>query len=916
MGRKVFLWFASLALVGGMYVLYNRLSETPEIGTGSAERPGRTVTQDDVGDTREPMGTIGQVKVGTVRMAQYTHLDANKQVDRVFGFERLVHEQQDEWEIEKPYMNIFHRDFDCYVTSERGTVQIETAAGRPSPRDVKLTGNVVVHIMPQESSDISESYVYMDDIFFVSEKSEFSTGGPVKFISEDARLWGRGLKFVYNEPMDRLEFLRIDHLKSLRFRDSSPGVFASGTERAEHGGKDKAGPDKQAGRSIEKKAAGRQADTTLRNEQRGMQEREGQYYRCVFDGNVTVEKPRLVIVAARLVLSNILFSSGRSGGAGGSKSGTNNGPPGGRQGRRQLGHDSEDKPVIAGGKTVGADGQAQQPTQDFGNVIVKCDNGVLIEPMDSDKQGMAETASSMQAGLQTHLKALEAATGKRTSFVAERIDYDTRSGRVVATGPAQVRLCRSGGQVADRTAADVVITAQKRTVFMPKSSWVIFEGDSVCTMGPEDANDAQGYRLASPKLTVDISGWGEGGGATAIERMVADGPVNLRIHSRDVLTGAESREDGAVMSISAERRGEFLPGLNRVVFEGNCICRLWEKAGDKDESYTLRSPRLTVNVSGQPGRQSAGRDVRVESLVAAGPMELGFSVDDLIGSGREALPVRITAQRQAEFLPDSNEVVFEGDCVCSMVRADANSVTQYNLSAPVLRVGLSRSRSGSSDSAGRIERVRAGGGLVRLATVKRAGEEFLGGVELKCGSFDYDGRRQVFSAAGPRGVVKVDNSRVSLSGADSGRFSLQRPCYALLRDFDRLEYFVRGNKVVADANSQSILIDYVPVVDGQYGQKTAMTTRHVQAGLLQTPQGRTELSVLRAGGGIAFEQQDMHFEGSELVYEGQTSLMRVFGSDAQACYFNGALVDGIEYDTSSGNVSAEIAGPGALQLGP
>ena len=180
--RKFYVWLVSLGAVFVIYLLYSQISETPQIDIDTGAGLTDSVSESNVGELGSGIGRIGDVGVGTVRKARYTHLNENKEIDREFGFEKLLHEIGDEWDIEKPYMNIFQRNFKCYLTADKGTVRVETAAGRPSPKNGTLTGNVVIHILPEDSSDIKESFIYLDDVVFISEKSQFSTDGPVKFV--------------------------------------------------------------------------------------------------------------------------------------------------------------------------------------------------------------------------------------------------------------------------------------------------------------------------------------------------------------------------------------------------------------------------------------------------------------------------------------------------------------------------------------------------------------------------------------------------------------------------------------------------------------------------------------------------------------------------------------------------------------
>jgi len=213
--RKFYIGFISLAAVLVIYLLYSRVNKTPPIDTGAGFID--TVADSNVGGLDgERVGMLGDVGVGTMRKAEYITLNEDtKEIEREFGFEELLHKVRDIWEIEKPYMNIYRRNFKCYITADKGSVQLETAVGSSTPRDATFTGNVVIHILPEGSSDIKESHIYLDDLIFQSEKSQLSTAGPIKYVSEDAQMLGTGMEFVYDDELERLEYLKIVDWNSL-----------------------------------------------------------------------------------------------------------------------------------------------------------------------------------------------------------------------------------------------------------------------------------------------------------------------------------------------------------------------------------------------------------------------------------------------------------------------------------------------------------------------------------------------------------------------------------------------------------------------------------------------------------------------------------------------------------------------------
>jgi hypothetical protein len=130
-----------------------------------------------------------------------------------------------------------------------------------------------------------------------------------------------------------------------------------------------------------------------------------------------------------------------------------------------------------------------------------------------------------------------------------------------------------------------------------------------------------------------------------------------------------------------------------------------------------------------------------------------------------------------------------------------------------------------------------------------------------------------------------------------------------------LRYFSKSNLVVADARSQGTLrIDYIPIVKGKYGEQIVATASHIEADLVKAADGQTEFSTLTASGGVTYEDDKNQFAGSQLFYDHNTSIVKVKGDRVQPCYFNGTLVDGIEYDLKTGKVKARVVGPGTLQI--
>jgi hypothetical protein len=165
-------------------------------------------------------------------------------------------------------------------------------------------------------------------------------------------------------------------------------------------------------------------------------------------------------------------------------------------------------------------------------------------------------------------------------------------------------------------------------------------------------------------------------------------------------------------------------------------------------------------------------------------------------------------------------------------------------------------------------------------------------------------------------MMQLNNSNISDPNGQQERFSLRKPCFAFLKDFGTLKYFMKDNLIIADAEPGRMLrIDYFPVVAGTYGRQVTAHAAHTEVNFIKTAEDRNELSILTATGGITYKEEDGNeFIGSRLFYDREKSVLRVEGDETEPCYFNGALAERILYDPKTGKFKAPLAGPGTLQI--
>ncbi|MGA2171434.1 MAG: hypothetical protein ABSG82_00270 [Sedimentisphaerales bacterium] len=495
--RRLNVWLVSFLTVLVIYFIYNRLSRTPSITTSDSGQSAESIM--DVCDSNGKVGMVGDVGVGMVKNVRYTTLNAQKQIEQEFGFETLLHQDGNNWEIEKPYLMVYRRNFKCEIRGDRARVEVETAGERVIPKEGLLTGNVTIRIWPQRKGGADESVMYLDDIVFVGDKSQFSTAGAVEFVSNNVRLTGTGMELVYNGEAGRLEFLKITKLRSLHIkRWLQDGAFGGGA-------------------AVENETAAASTGPVGENRTAG---KPGQKYRCVLDGNVVIESPRERLMADIVALNDIFVQSGAE-----DQAGVETAP-----GNEEI---AESNSVVGS-----RGGVASSEGDTAGDVEVSCDGSIFVAPMDSAVGQQWLKGRHVSATVDAGQTTASPMSGK-TTLRGGRIDYSVATGEAVAMGPSQITFS-AGRLTADvnekrKTAgtgpAAVVITAQKQAKFEPASNKVVFDGDCRCTVSQIQDDATRQYIILGDKLEVGLRRAGGAKGATTtesgldVERLVATGGV-------------------------------------------------------------------------------------------------------------------------------------------------------------------------------------------------------------------------------------------------------------------------------------------------------------------------------------------------------------------------------------------------------
>jgi hypothetical protein len=704
--RKFVVGFLVLGALLGAFRLYTRLNQTPPIVVDVRAVPPELET-----DANAPEGQIGRVlgtDVRRVEQTQFFHVNAQSRVDRVFGFEELLHKRGDQWETTQPYMRVFLPGFRCDVTAERGKVRLETAFGRAMPSDAAFSGNVIIHVVPVDPNNPWEFFIRLDDVGFVAEKSLFSTPGPVRFLSRNAQLTGTGMELIYDALRNRLELFRIFDLESLGLRSSAFRALAglaSGPGAA--GAPPVADAPKERGESEPNEVANR--------------------YQCVLHRHVTIETPEGTALAQEMLFIHNIFWS----------------------------------------QSARPDATAQSTEPNH------------AAPPDVAPPEALNTSASSYLALESI---------PRESF-------------------------------------DVVVACDGEFVLAPEERG-----------SPGPAAPAAGSSARSPAGSP-----GRDARATAL---------------------APDRQHAAARRI--------------------------------DLDYSSRDTTL------------------------AGPVDMMFYLDPNALSDPQAghgpMPMTVSAQQSVRYLAASNQVLLEGDCTVTLRRSEPNLTYEYTLTAPRFTLDLVSDPNAARAAGVRVRRFVTDGGPANLRIFRRGpDQQLLGRTILDAARLEYGADPREFTALGP-GVLWVHNAELIDVQADPNRFSLGRPCYARLDNFDRLTYSMSTGRISAEARSRQLLLDYFPLTTTGYGRRIQAVAGHVEALLRPVAAGRMTLASLTASDGIDFEDEKSHFAGSVLFYDRDKDLVTVRGDAVQPCMFNGAPVDQIEMNLKTGYINAPISAPGVLQI--
>ncbi len=466
--RQFIIGLLTLGALLLLFIGYTQLQNTPDLdtppGAGPQEGAMNTISVPDQD------GEVAGINVPIIEEVTFIHRGADGTIDREFGFAEKLHQIGNNWEVLKPFMKVYLPHLKCSLTADRGSLELESAAGRYTPKEAAFAGNVVIHIQPQIEDMFAESYIYMDNITFISDRSRFSSAGDLAVASDRLQLEGRGIELVYNDLLGRIQYLRLNHLQRLCVKSPPDKLLFTnkGWDLA-----DQPSPGEGTPGPLPEDA------------NNAVSPRPGTYYQCAFKGNAAVKTPEQLILARKMILLKDIFWPGAA--------------VADFMDANLAGDDAEPcepnhpQPVFK---------EANEPMME---VVITCDQGIDIVPMEVNQ---ADITTSLQEDVLGDLKSLHMVDSTRDQalFVADAIHHSTRDQRTTASGPLALTFYTSPSPSAEvrRRLIPVQVTAQERAGYSDTANQIMFQGDCSCTLREQDANTVRQYTLEAPRLTIDL----------------------------------------------------------------------------------------------------------------------------------------------------------------------------------------------------------------------------------------------------------------------------------------------------------------------------------------------------------------------------------------------------------------------------
>jgi len=493
--KRVFIALVTLGVAVGAYWIYSQYQRTPDLVRHWQSEPNDGLR--GIGNLGGQGGQIGDgTKINRGEEAYFEQWDDDYRVLKyTWGFQDVLYRGPGLWQLVKPYMTLYESKVTCFVTADSGVFRIEEISGNPKPRDVTFKGAVKVHVLPKSGSGIEEIFIDLEEIIFQSNKSQFSSSGKIQVRSPSIRLNGRGVDFIYNADEEYIQYFRMVALEYLQVRTPREGGLFSFDKAQEA---PVASPLEQDANAVVA------ADVSDANKP---SELLGPIYRCLLQDNVMIRTPKQKIHSLNhIVLTDILWPKTAFG-----RTDANQVDP--NVPETLIGDantlDMSEPNVAVVSDTMPEDPNRTLSEDEMWDIIITCEQGILISPADSnwtpESEGLIkpEVAQVADVNMPTFYEDVT----DEGIFLAQDIAYNVQTKNAKAQGPVEFTFYASDPNELDTQGhlIPINVTAQKYVQFDANDNSIVFTDDCQCILQRQDANNmVEEYRLEAPEIRIEL----------------------------------------------------------------------------------------------------------------------------------------------------------------------------------------------------------------------------------------------------------------------------------------------------------------------------------------------------------------------------------------------------------------------------
>ncbi len=876
--RKVVIFTVSFLAILAVFLIYNGINKNSSIDVQPRYNDTARVDSDSKFDNLEATD-IGDAVVGETLRSEYKMWDSNKRLTRKFGFEKLLHSEGLSWDVLSPSMNIYGKKFKCSIVSKDGHIRMTKIDGKPTPAQAKLSGNVVINIEPYKN-ETGTIKIYLDDLVFNNERSEYSTNGPIKLVSDTAVLNGRGLNLVYNSTVGRVEFLKITKLDKLIIKD--------------YGDKDKKTENASSALKNTDSHKTKQIETTAKT---NTKETSGkiQSYRCELDSNVVISTSQNQMITADLVaINNILLDSQDEDSGDANNNSSDNSSPAKEGSADQI----NPKQANSSASPNPSDSQKEK------RIIVTCSGSLVLKPVDVDAdQEKSYSLDFTGSPVKISVNSESVASCSKLHYDVENESVKLSSGAdqedIVLNMQGKDGYLLSKGEVfLDRKSNFATVKGPGAVHFKSQKGVFKMDFDDLMEMSFTEAKaNTNNINLKTLKISGGMNAILKGDQTSSIasKRAKLDFDNNKITHADlddDVHfenPNGELLSDHAEILFSKSDSKQNKP--YKVLAKGNSILK----------------PKEEKNGPTIFNADSIEYDLLEQRAVASAPIKLDFFMPSSQNKADgNRVPVVVRAKGNAKFDLLKNKVTFNDDVNVNIVEDHILYKQVITLDSDVMLVEMAGKDIANSNT--QVKRFYASGNPVKLKSIREVSGEVIQKTLLSSEYLEYKGDSEILSSGA--GKIEFDNSK-----AASSKNVLKGPSYGIIEDFTNLDWNTKSNNISIYADNGIVHMGFVPVLDGgALGSEKLMDAGRINIQLAPKDTSSLELSTLKASESVLYQEPKLHqFVGDNLFYDASTGEIVVRGSKRTPCMLDNNIVKGIEYNLINGSLKTKLSGRSSIR---